>query len=433
MTDESTLIDALLGGRWRLRAPVARSSVAVTYAAVDVATHTNALVKVYATSDAQVVERIAARGMQSRALASPAVMPVLGCGTTGGVIGRDAAYVVNEMLEGETLREQLERRVVPMPAQSALSLLRLLAAAVADVHARGFVHRDISPSTCFVLAPHDASARRTPVKLYDLGTAVPRGEVDAADAVAYDRPIYTAPELLGGPGEISPASDVYSLGMILYELVTGEPPVERDAAAIQITAQQLEGDLAPLPENLRHTDVAGIYARATDPDPSARYPDAAELLDAIDAGAAAPRARLPSMSPFSSVTIDDSIDGDVQRIAPPDTGAVRFSVEMVDSLAQDAATPVATDRAFDSGEAPTARDEIETEPSISHAFIASLALPPSSGASDSVQVRSTPVPATGGALPSRPPAETPPSRSTSASIEGMVLPKMPRDPRKKYE
>src|SRR5262245_42524070 len=144
----------------------------------------------------------------------PAVANVYDYGEVAGRGGQQLAYVVMEMLDGESLADRL--RLGRIPWQEAVAICAQVADALATAHEQGVVHRDISPDNVMLTS--------SGVRVFDFGIAAPIGEPDDdATGSTFGTPAYVAPERLDGqPAQT--ATDVYSLGVMLFEMLTGHPP-----------------------------------------------------------------------------------------------------------------------------------------------------------------------------------------------------------------
>lgn len=170
-------------------------------------------------SSPEVVERLLGEARSMSAMSHPGIATVLGFGTLED--GRP--YLVMERLTGTTLSRLVRGR--PLPVPQAMTALSELAEALQAVHDAGFVHRDLKPSNVFVAVAPDGSGH---LKLLDFGIAKPgRGEDILASVTVPGRFVgtveYAAPERLRGETSGAP-SDVYSLGCLACDLLTGHPP-----------------------------------------------------------------------------------------------------------------------------------------------------------------------------------------------------------------
>ncbi|GGV12682.1 hypothetical protein GCM10010182_36240 [Actinomadura cremea] len=206
-----------LDGRYRLESVLGRGGMGQVWRAVDRRLRRPVAVKVLPAELADVpgaMERFEREAEATAALQHPGITVVFDVGRPGGGL----AYLVMELLEGEDLRTVMRRHPDGLPVAEALDLAVQLADALAAAHSRGIVHRDIKPANLFVLA----GGR---LKLCDFGIA---GLADAATRLTQDggtvgTPLYMAPEQFrGAPADFR--SDLYALGCVLHELLTGGPP-----------------------------------------------------------------------------------------------------------------------------------------------------------------------------------------------------------------
>jgi serine/threonine protein kinase len=183
-------------------------------------------------------------------------------------------YIVMEYVPGPNLARVIGGR--PQPAEEAARLVEVLAEALQAVHACGIIHRDLKPANILLKHPD-----KTP-KITDFGLAkrLDGGSGQTRSGAILGTPSYMAPEQARGRGELGPATDVYALGVILYELLTGRPPFE-GASPAETIAQVLEEE--PIsPARLRPTlprDLVTICLKCLEKDPRRRYASAAALAD----------------------------------------------------------------------------------------------------------------------------------------------------------
>ena len=186
--------------------------------------------------------------------------------------GEHLAYLVMELVEGESLATLLAReRRLDVP--QTLGILRATAAGLAAAHAAGVVHRDVKPGNV-LLGPAGV------VKITDFGIAwsassVPLTQTGQVIGTAQ----YLSPEQATG-GKAGPASDVYALGAVAYECLTGRRVFDGENS-VQIAVKQIREDPDPLPAELP-ANVRRLVERALCKDPAERFPDGAALLAAVD-------------------------------------------------------------------------------------------------------------------------------------------------------
>ncbi len=191
----------------------------------------------------------------------------------------DRAWLALEWLEGEDLRNRQRRS--PLRLKQALELARQAAEGLAILHDKGIVHRDIKPSNLFV-CESDAGLQ---LKLIDLGVA--RVTADAALTQASLRigtPAYMSPEQAAGAEHVGPSSDIYSLGVVLFELASGQRPYAANDVVALLAKIVLEG--APRMLELSPSTPAELdelLAKMLCKDPGGRFRSARALADALAA------------------------------------------------------------------------------------------------------------------------------------------------------
>ncbi|MDW8281117.1 MAG: serine/threonine-protein kinase [Myxococcales bacterium] len=193
--------------------------------------------------------------------------------------GGDSYYVM-EWLEGKNLRERMRELGHPLPLPEILRILSEAADALQAVHEADLVHRDLKPENIFLVAP-TSPGRPERVKVIDFGVALDLSDPKALlEPDMVGTPSYVAPEQAQG-GKVDARSDIYALGVILYEMVVGRLPFTGDSAvdviAQRLTCPPLEprraaGPGVHIPRRLEH-----IILRCLQKDPAQRYQSMAEL------------------------------------------------------------------------------------------------------------------------------------------------------------
>lgn len=255
-------------GEYRLVAPVARGGTATVYLAEHQATRARVALKVLDPFYAARPD-VVASFLDEHAIASRARHPGL---LAIDEAGRDRLpYLVMEYLDGENLGALADREYVQLEAIVAIGAA--VADALAALHAGGAIHCDVKPDNIMVLCP-EVTERWPRVKVIDFGVARRVEATPFADGTIAGTPAYMAPEQWRG--EPTPRSDVYALGITLYELVGGEPPFR--GSLPQLMAAH-EHELAPRPSTLREgvpAELERMIVRALAKDPAMR-PSMAEL------------------------------------------------------------------------------------------------------------------------------------------------------------
>ncbi len=205
-------------------------------------------------------------------LRHPSIVRVLDAGTyRAGGIPR-IPYFVMEYLEGQELDQILESG--PLSATEAVGVARGVADALSWAHARGVIHRDISPRNIFV------TSRRS-IKVMDFGISAvsDRGpKAKKARGLAFGTPEYMAPERTQDTGNADERSDLYALGCVLYEMISGQPPFLGESPE-KTVMMQLKSPIPSLAEQgLASPDLDAIVMRLLAKDPRQRFQTANEVI-----------------------------------------------------------------------------------------------------------------------------------------------------------
>ncbi|HXU61301.1 MAG TPA: serine/threonine-protein kinase, partial [Polyangia bacterium] len=231
--------------------------------------------------------RFVREGELARQLTDPGIVRVLDAGEDD-----QGPFLVMELVEGETLRGLLQReRRLELPA--ARGILTPLARALDHAHAAGIVHRDVKPENVFV--------RGWQVKLGDFGNARVTALASVTGAsLTWGTPEYAAPELFSR-GRADPRSDLYALGVMIYELLTGRLPWTRVQALGRMTSRSA----ASLPPTGAGDQVDRLLADLLAPSPSDRPASGAEVLARLDAPAGVGRPALGACAQCGAPQPDD--------------------------------------------------------------------------------------------------------------------------------
>jgi serine/threonine-protein kinase len=265
----------LLGNRYELLVVLASGGMGRVWRARDTLLERPVAVKVLRsefTGDATFRARFRAEAQHSAALHHPNIASVFDYGELVKD-GEQLAYLVMELVEGEALSVLLER-VGRLDAARTLDIVRQTSAALAVAHAAGVVHRDVKPGN--VLMGTDGVVKITDFGIAWSASSVPLTGTGQVVGTAH----YLSPEQAEG-GKATPASDVYALGTVAYECLTGRRAFEGENS-VQIALKQIREEPEPLPAGVP-VGMRELVQRAMAKDPAARYPDGAALCAAADA------------------------------------------------------------------------------------------------------------------------------------------------------
>ena len=282
LSKPTSLVGQVFGG-YRLVTALRSGGMGTVYYAEHTVIGRRAAVKVLhpeVSRNPQLVSRFLTEARAANDIRHPNVVEITDLGQSG-----DLHYIVMSFLEGETLGERLEREKV-LDEPTTVRIVRQIASALAAAHEHGIVHRDLKPENVFLLNHPDYPDY---VKVLDFGIAKLIGPQQASAphntvvGMVIGTPAYMSPEQCRGQAELDHRSDIYSLGVMLYEMLTGTVPFRGDAAADVLLAHVRERPVPPLdlnPKLSRH--ISDAIVRALDKDPALRFATMRELRDAIE-------------------------------------------------------------------------------------------------------------------------------------------------------
>ena len=264
-------IGDVLEDRYRIDRPIARGGMSTVYRCVDMRLGRAVAAKVMDErycDDPIFIKRFSREARAMARLQHPNLVAIHDFSADGEPI-----YLIMELIDGGTLRELLAEGG-PFPVQAATSTLRNVLRGLEEVHSTGLIHRDIKPDNVLITSHHR-------VKVGDFGL-VRATNAEATTNMIVGTVSYLAPEQVTGE-EITPASDVYSAGIVLFELLTGTVPFSGDTPMAHATAR-LNSDVPAPSSRISGVPklVDALVATATARDPRERFADAGEFLDAIE-------------------------------------------------------------------------------------------------------------------------------------------------------
>ncbi|MDR6227241.1 Stk1 family PASTA domain-containing Ser/Thr kinase [Desmospora profundinema] len=263
-----------LGGRYEVISRVGGGGMAVVYKARDVLLNRFVAIKVLNESlsnDSEFVRRFSREAQAAASLSHPNVVSVYDVGQE-----RHTHYIVMEYIEGPTLKEYIQQ-YSPLTSEEIVSIASQICDALSHAHENEIVHRDIKPHN--ILLGYNGRAKVTD---FGIARATSSSTITQAGSVM-GSVHYFSPEQARG-GVIGAKSDIYSLGVVMYEMVTGELPFDGDSA-ISIAMKHLQ-DPVPDPSTLNADvpqHIRDIIMRAMDKDPDRRFTSAREMKQAVDA------------------------------------------------------------------------------------------------------------------------------------------------------
>jgi CheY-like chemotaxis protein len=274
---------SVLGGRYRLESLIGGGSFGSVFRAHHLELGHDVAVKVLGTSagtDPEALARFRREGASACRVQHPNVVAVLDFGVNGAGV----AYLVMELLSGHSLDREIETRG-HLSARRSAEILVPVCSALAAAHAAGVVHRDIKPSNVFL---HHPPKGEVP-KVLDFGIAKIAGETALGRSLTLDgsllgTPAYMAPERFRR-GPYGPKSDVYSVGAMLYEMLSGRLPfMPVSADPLALVAMQAEDEppmLPPFPDVTPALEALARAALAKDPDARPSADQLARRLAAV--------------------------------------------------------------------------------------------------------------------------------------------------------
>ena len=269
---------AVLAGRYAIERVIGRGAMAVVYEATHVKLKRKVAVKMLLPSlaeNTEVAHRFAREARALEQLHGPNITEVLDVDT-----GEDGVpFIVMEFLDGQDLAKEMKNRA-DLPIEEAVGYILQAASAMTEAHALGIVHRDLKPANLFLCGPPGARV----VKVLDFGISkVMSGETGlTATSVVLGTPVYMAPEQIEFAKSVDARADIWSLGVILYELLACDLPF-RGGNATAVISSVMRDPPKPLKDRRPDAPDALVLAieKALAKEPDERFPTVAAFAEAL--------------------------------------------------------------------------------------------------------------------------------------------------------
>jgi serine/threonine-protein kinase len=343
MTELAERLTSALADRYRLERELGQGGMATVYLAEDLRHQRRVAIKVLKPELAAVLgaERFVQEITTTASLQHPHILPLFDSGTADGFL-----YYVMPFIDGETLRDTLNRET-QLGIDEAVGLACEVADALHYAHQQGVIHRDIKPENILI------QNGRALVADFGIALAVSAaaGGRMTETGLSLGTPHYMSPEQATAERELSARSDVYSLGSVLYEMLTGSPP-HVGASAQQIIMKIVTEEAAPVTKHRKAvpSHVAAAVGKALEKLPADRFASAAEFRAALEnpafattaAGRAAPTALpssrraalVPLLAAVAILTTGAALWGWLRPSPQPPLG--RFNVALAETQAMQA-------------------------------------------------------------------------------------------------
>lgn len=263
----------VLEGTYQLERIIGRGGMGAVFMATDLKLGRAVAVKALSAqlADADFVSRFEREARVLGILTHPNIVTLHSVGRHQGV-----PFIVMSLIEGEPLRSYVDGLGGRLSARHMLPLAQQICSALTYIHSKGVIHRDLKPSNVMVSAAGHLT-------VFDLGIARPHDSNLTKTGVIFGTPGYMAPELIVGDKNLDGRLDLYALGVILFELLAGEPPFKEGVEDNLLRAHLLKArpDICALRPDLP-AELSKVLQKAMAVEPKDRYPDADELFLALE-------------------------------------------------------------------------------------------------------------------------------------------------------
>ena len=321
-------------GSYRVISRLGQGGMGVVYVAEHALLGSRAVVKMLLpelSEQVEVVERFFNEAKAATRIKHPGIVQIFDFGHHPA---SRSAYIVMEMLEGESLSARLKRG--SLSAHTAAVIARQVASALEAAHRKGIVHRDLKPDNVFLVPDPDLPERER-AKILDFGIAKltdSQSTRHTRTGEVFGTPLYMSPEQCQNAASVDGRTDIYALGCITYEMLTGRPPFVGSGITQLITAHMFQAPLAPREIAPRVPPaLEAIVLRALAKKPEERQGSMAELASELETAIAQ---RAPMSSPEVSAVALTAVppSGPVLTIEPPDSHAAGVATTMSGSAGE---------------------------------------------------------------------------------------------------
>jgi eukaryotic-like serine/threonine-protein kinase len=272
-------VGTVVADRYHVDKVLGSGGMGFVVAATHVLTGRRVALKIVPDSDVSSVDRLMVEARAPGLIHHPNIVPVLDIAYD---VGLKAHLLVQELLEGHDLREELDRHR-RLPWRDAVMLLLPVIDAVAAAHEAGVVHRDLKPENIFL----QTSKPVIVPWVLDFGIARITDHVPAVGRLttvgaAFGTPTYMSPEQARGERDVDAKSDIWALGIILFEMLVGFTPFDGENYNATLTAIQTKDPMAFGPLVGIPKDISAVVARALEKDRDDRFSDARAMYRALD-------------------------------------------------------------------------------------------------------------------------------------------------------